>query len=157
MEHKSSSAVKPPITSRPQLSEDETTWAFVIGGGLLLIMLALGLNAMQGAGNSNALSVILPIGGLLAVGGTIGWLAQFRPWRKYDDLTTPFYTGHAGHDAHEAHEEHTAQEETHSEPAQQIEPPLTPPVIADPIEAFSPESEPASKSKPRAKKAKSTD
>ncbi len=147
MEHKSSSALKPPVTSRPMLSEDEVTWAFVIGGGMLLIMLALGLNAMQGAGNSSALSVILPIGGLLAIGGTIGWLAQFQPWKKFDDLSTPLYTGHEGHDSHETHDEHAAHEEAHSEP------PLTPPVIADPIEAFSPEPESVPKPKPRAKKA----
>lgn len=153
MEHKTSSAVKPPVTSRPQLSEDETTWAFVIGGGLLLIMLALGLNAMQGASNSNALSVILPIGALLAIGGTTGWLVQFRPWRKYDDLTTPLYTGHAAHDTHMIHNEIIAQELRH-------EAPIQPPVIADPIEAFSPEApqpdapESAPKPKLRAKKAK---
>lgn len=141
MEHEAHSA-KPPVTSRPQLSEDEVTWAFVIGGGLLLVMLALGLNAIQGPGNSNALSVILPIGGLLAIGGTIGWLAQFRPWRKYDDLSTPLYTGHTGHESHEPHAEHGPHQD------QQIEPPLTPPVISDPIEAFSPEKSEKDSSKP---------
>ena len=153
MEHEANTA-KPPVTSRPQLSEDEVTWAFVIGGGMLLVMLALGLNAIQGAGNSNALSVILPIGGLLTIGGTIGWLAQFRPWRKYDDLTTPLYTGHTEHDSQEKHEEDAEHKE---HPGQQIKPPLTPPIISDPIEAFSPEesehdsSKSHPETKPRAK------
>jgi len=171
MEHESSLA-KPPVTSRPQLSEDEVTWAFVIGGGMLLVMLALGLNAIQGTGNSNALSVILPIGGLLMIGGIIGWMAEFRPWRKYDDLSTPFYTGHTDHDSHETPPEHQKQQ---IEPALtppviddpigafspegvQNEPPVTPPVIVDPTEAFSPEEAPApapNPRKPRAKKAQS--
>ena len=145
MEHDVNTA-KPPVSSRPQLSEDETTWAFVIGGGMLLIMLALGLNAIQGAGNSNALSVILPIGGLLAIGGTIGWLAQFRPWRKYDDLTTPLYTGHSEHDSNEKRVEDSGYTEHQG---QQIGPPLTPPVISDSIEAFSPDESQTESPKPR--------
>ena len=149
MEHESHSA-KQPVTSRPQLSEDEVTWAFVIGGGMLLSMLALGLNAIQGPGNSNALSVILPIGGLLMIGGIIGWLAQFRPWRKYDDLSTPLYSGHEGHETHEEHTDHKEQQE------QQIEPPIPPPVISDPIEAFAPEQAQSDAPKPRKPRAKKT-
>ncbi len=88
------------MSTRPRLSEWESTWAFVAGGGLLLIILAFGLAAMRGSDNGGALNGMLLIGALLLVGGTIGWLVQFRPWTKFDDWSTPLFTGHDDHAAH---------------------------------------------------------
>lgn len=85
------------MSTRPHLSEWESTWAFVTGGGLLLIIMAFGLSAMRGADNNGALNGVLLIGVLLLAGGTAGWLVQFRPWRNFDDQSTPLYTGHEDH------------------------------------------------------------
>jgi predicted flap endonuclease-1-like 5' DNA nuclease len=109
------------------------TWAFVAGGGILLIILALGLNAVLGTSNSDSsgtFTSMMIMGGLLLVGGTVCWMIQLRPWRKFDDFSIPLYTGH--HDTHAAHVETAEIHETAHEP-------LTPPVMIDPMAVFSPE------------------
>ncbi len=139
------------MSNRPHLSEWESTWAFVAGGGIILMILALGLNAMRGGDTSGTIGLIMLLGLILLVSGTGGWLVQYQPWKKFDDLTTPLYTGHEGHDhaADAAHAEphveaHDAPHATiiynplHDEPV--YEPPLAPPVIMDPMSTFPPET-----------------
>ena len=125
----------PVKTSRPHLSGDEIAWAYVVGGGLILIMLALGIKAAQGNDPTSTLSILQYIGVFFVIGGGLGWALEFRPWTKFDDLTTPFYTGHAhddhaaGHAADPAAEhEGTATAEHGGLPKFTAEPPLIPPL-----------------------------
>lgn len=95
---------------RPKLTESESTLAFVAGGGLALVMLALLLSSARGSvGGAQTLDLMLGVGILLLVGGSIGWAFITKPWKNFDDWSTPLYTGH---DDHAAHDEHT---ETHTE------------------------------------------
>ncbi len=110
-------------STRPHLSGDEVAWAFVVGGGLLLVMLALGINAAQGGDSSGTLTILQDIGFLFIIGGGLGWSLEFRPWTKFDDLKTPLYTGHA-HDDHAGH---------HTEP--------DPVVMTDHVESVPPHDE----------------
>ena len=45
------------------------------------------------------LAAMLLVGLALVVIGTAAWLYLARPWTQYDDLTTPYYTGHEDHTA----------------------------------------------------------
>lgn len=139
---------QPAPSRRPRLSEWELTWAFVAGGGIALIIVALGLNALNGASNdansASTFNSLLIMGGLLLVGGTACWLIQLRPWRHYDDFSVPAYTGH--HDDHATHAAATdhAVHDDHapaSQPATSINaaPIIPPPVMIDPMSAFSPD------------------
>jgi predicted flap endonuclease-1-like 5' DNA nuclease len=91
-------------SSTPRFTPVELAWAFVAGGGITLIILALGLGAMR-TDSSASLNLTAFTGVLLVIGGAIGWAVMTRPWEHFDDLTTPFYTGHAHHDDH-AHDSH---------------------------------------------------
>ncbi len=125
------------MSNRPHLSAGESTWAFVAGGGLILIILYFWLTALGGTGNANALGFVGLIGLVLLVGGTVSWLAQFRPWLVFDDMSTPLYTGHAHHDDHTPQTEHDAEAGTAHATMSYTEPPLPPPpVIIDPLSGF---------------------
>jgi predicted flap endonuclease-1-like 5' DNA nuclease len=144
------------------LNEWEHTWAYVAGGGLTLIMLAFGLAAIR-SGSNESLVLMLVVGILLLIAGTVCWLVQLQPWKNFDDLTTPYYTGHAHHGDHAAHDDH-ADHEVHSAIAELIDSGVTvgepyaadfgeghiepadlppPPEIMDPISAFPPPTEAA--------------
>ena len=118
-------------SSRPTMSTDERMWAFVVGISMAVMIITAGIWAIKGSDDSQkTLTILIAGGAFFAVLGTIGWILEFRPWRKFDDLTTPAYTGHA-HDAHSAPGEHS-EPEVH-------EPPPPPPVIVDPTSVFSSE------------------
>lgn len=106
---------------RRKLTEFESTMAFVIGGGMALIMIAFALAAARGnEANYSALSIMLVIGALLFVVGMFTWLFVRRPWTEYDDWSVPHYTGEDHHDAPApAHEEEHA--EMHAIPAAQFQ------------------------------------
>lgn len=87
---------------RQKLTEFESTIAFVIGGGLILLMLVFGLASASGGTDVSRLNLFLILGALLLFGGTLVWLFTSRPWLKYDDWSEPLYTGHE-------HEEHHAE------------------------------------------------
>ena len=140
-------------TRRPRLSEWELTWAFVAGGGIVLIILALGMNAIHGPNldqnGSSTFGSMLIMGGLLLVGGTACWMIQLRPWRKFDNFSVPLYTGH-----HEIHADHVEvhEDESHAEAHE----PLIPPVLIDPMTAFSSEASEVVNTAPQAPAATST-
>ena len=93
------------MTVRPKLTEVETTLAFIVGGGLALLILGFMLAALQAGDatfNTSRLNILMIIGGFLVVVGIITWIIMAQPWKKFDDWSTPLYTGHV-HDAH--HEE----------------------------------------------------
>lgn len=87
---------------RQKLTEFESTIAFVIGGGLILLMLVFGLASASGGTDVSRLNLFLILGALLLFGGTLVWLFTSRPWLKHDDWSEPLYTGHE-------HEEHHAE------------------------------------------------
>ena len=92
------------VSVRQKLTEPEMIVAFVIGAGMTLILAAFGLAAAQNGTPSfdaSRLNVILVIGGLLVLLGVFAWLMLVRPWKNFDDWSTPLYTGHDDHGAHD--------------------------------------------------------
>ncbi len=101
------------VSVRQKLTEPEAIVAFVIGAGITLILAAVGLAAAQnGTPNFDAsrLNIILVIGGLLVLLGVFAWLMVVRPWKNFDDWSTPLYTGHDDHGAHD-----TTHDSTHND------------------------------------------
>jgi predicted flap endonuclease-1-like 5' DNA nuclease len=90
------------VQVRQKLTEFESTIAFVIGGGLILLMLVFGLASASGGTDVSRLNLFLILGALLLFGGMLVWLFASRPWLKRDDWSEPLYTGHE-------HEEHHAE------------------------------------------------
>ncbi len=94
------------MTVRQKLTETEVTLAFIIGGGLTLIILGFTLAAAQ-AGvatfDPSRLNVMMAIGAILFIVGVAAWLIIVQPWKNFDDWSTPLYTGHEDHaDIHDA-------------------------------------------------------
>ena len=87
-----------PKQGRIKLSENESTAAFVIGGGLTLVIIAMGVGTAQA--DFSRVAPMFLIGALAAIGGTIGWLFVLRPWKNFDDWSTPLYTGHEHDEPH---------------------------------------------------------
>lgn len=86
----------PQYRPRP-LHRPEEFWATAtIGGGLLLIITAWLLSAVLSDYNqySGLLVTLLLIGILSMIIGIGIWLTYNRPWRNFDDWSTPMYTGH---------------------------------------------------------------
>ncbi len=89
------------MSFRPKLTEMESTAAFVVGGGLALLILGYLLaSAQSGVSGFDAsrLNIVMIVGAFLFVGGIALWLATAQPWKNFDDWSTPLYTGH--HDEH---------------------------------------------------------
>ncbi|HRE47051.1 MAG TPA: helix-hairpin-helix domain-containing protein [Aggregatilineales bacterium] len=112
---------------RQKLTEFEGSLAFAVGGGMALIIMAFLLSAAAGAsGDPTRFGVMIFVGALLMVGGTVVWAARNRPWTTHDDWSEPLYLGHehdhhaeaptddhaeshaAGHDDHAHHTAHAA-------------------------------------------------
>ncbi len=95
------------MSFRRNLTESEVTLAFVIGGGMALIMIGFMLGSIQSGANSDPsrLNVMMALGAILFVGGTIAWLMIVHPWQFFDDWSVPAYTGHDHGPAHEVHED----------------------------------------------------
>jgi predicted flap endonuclease-1-like 5' DNA nuclease len=94
------------VEFRKKLTEFESTMAFVVGGGMTLIILAFMLASARGAeSNFTTLNIMLIVGAGLLVLGLIAWSFVNRPWETgHDDWSVPLYTGHdAHHDDHQAH------------------------------------------------------
>jgi predicted flap endonuclease-1-like 5' DNA nuclease len=106
------------VQTRQKLTEFESTIAFVVGGGLILLMLVFGLASASGGSDVSRLNLFLLLGALLLFGGTLVWLFTSRPWSKRDDWSEPLYTGHA-HDEHHA-EMHAEHAEPHSAPIETL-------------------------------------
>ncbi len=83
------------------------------GAGLVLMILALGFGVVQGADANSTVIGLTFAGGLgLLILGIVGWLAAVQPFKNFDDINQPQFTGH--HDS--AHAEPHA-EEHHDETA----------------------------------------
>jgi predicted flap endonuclease-1-like 5' DNA nuclease len=75
----------------------ESTMAFVVGGGLTLLILGFLLASAQSqiqGFDASRLNIVMIVGGMLMVTGIVGWLFLARPWQYFDDWSTPAYTGH---------------------------------------------------------------
>lgn len=75
--------------------------AFCAGIGLVLMVIALGIGAVQGS-EANLTTVNLTFAGglVLLVAGSIGWFAIVQPQRHFDDINQPAEDEHHGHTAH---------------------------------------------------------
>jgi len=80
------------------------------GGGLVLMMVALGIGVVNADAAAGGLVGTLFIAGvLLLVAGIGAWIAYTRPFDHFDDINVANYTGHAHHD-----------EPAHDEPAEAV-------------------------------------
>lgn len=90
-----------------------TQWlAFLAGGGVVLMILALILGVLNTADPS--LVNIMLVGGLfmLVIGG-VAWMAVARAHEHYDDINQPApddHHGHAAHDDEHAHDDHALEQ-----------------------------------------------
>jgi hypothetical protein len=74
------------------------------GIGLTLMMLALGIGVVLGdTADSSAVGSLFIIGITLLVIGVVGWVAVVQPYKNFDDINEPHFTGHH-HDEH--HDDH---------------------------------------------------
>jgi hypothetical protein len=74
------------------------------GAGLIVMMLALAFGVVQGdAANGSIIGLTFAGGVVLLILGIGGWLAVVQPFKSFDDINQPQYTGH-----HEEHHEETA-------------------------------------------------
>ncbi len=90
------------MPAQEKLSQTEQYLAYTAGVGILIAIVALILIGL-GTFDSNDVPVsLLLIGLALIVIGIGGWLIMLRPWEKFDDLKTPYYTGHEEHTAEKA-------------------------------------------------------
>jgi hypothetical protein len=69
------------------------TFAFVAGGGILLMLTALVVGVIDpNAGGVIGLLFVLGVAGMLS--GIIAWIATVRPFTHFDDINIPLYHGH---------------------------------------------------------------
>ena len=97
-----------PQKAHPEHNQNEFIVAAITGFGLLLAATAAMFDAFGSRDDMLGLTLtaVFEIGMVFVVTGILVWLALLRPWEKFDDLKTPYYTGHHDHDEHE--DEHAA-------------------------------------------------
>ncbi len=84
------------------MTEWNKSFAFLAGGGLTFIIMAIFLSVIRGTSDGIiGFLMIVGIAGLIT--GVVMWSALSRPWTRYDDLSTPLYTGHAHHEEQAPH------------------------------------------------------
>jgi len=84
------------MSDRERLTSAEQYLAYLIGLGIALAIIAALLIGFGSASGTSTRAMLL-VGLALAVIGIAAWLYLVRPWTKFDDLTTPYYTGHEDH------------------------------------------------------------
>jgi predicted flap endonuclease-1-like 5' DNA nuclease len=116
------------MPAQEKLSQTEQYLAYTAGVGIVIVIAALILTGLGTLSSNNRVGLLL-VGLALIVIGIGGWLILLRPWEKFDDLKTPYFTGH---------EEHAAEPET-AEPAEAAAPvAAAKPVEAEPVKAVPP-------------------
>jgi predicted flap endonuclease-1-like 5' DNA nuclease len=127
------------VPAQEKLSPTEQLLAYLIGAGVLIAVVAFFANVIGVANKDLTLSLLLVALALIVVG--IGaWLYLLQPWKNFDDLTTPHYTGHDDH-AHDKTEAAAAKVVAAPEPA---------PKAAAKAPAPKPEPKPAPKAEEKA-------
>jgi hypothetical protein len=95
------------------------------GAGLILMIIALGFGVVQGqAANSTAIGLTFAGGLGLLIIGIGGWLATVQPFKHFDDINQPMYTGH--HDPNMHPDTHTVPESQDIDEANPEQPVLPP-------------------------------
>lgn len=133
------------VPAQEKLSPTEQLLAYVIGAGVALAVVALFLYAIDVVEKNLTMSLLL-VGLVLIVVGIGAWLYLLRPWRKFDDLTTPHYTGHDDHEP-EPETKPAPEAEKKPKPEPKIEPAPEPKAEKKP----EPAPEPAAEKKPEPK------
>ena len=127
------------MSTREKLTFTEQIWAYIIGFGIALIIIAFVLIGLAIVDNNNITNNMLLVGIGFVLLGTGAWLYFEKPWEKFDDLQTPQFTGH-----HEAHAP-TAEAEPESAPAAapvEAEVESEPEPVPEPVAEVEPEPEP---------------
>ncbi len=121
------------MAARDQLNWEENVVAIVGGAGLLLAMAG---GMMVGFGSDTDVARLIALSGVtLVILAVVLWLILLQPWRQFDDLKTPYYTGH--HHDHDDEHSHEAEEApsvaalaVEDEPPSLIEEPVA---VQDPV------------------------
>lgn len=96
------------MSVREPFNWEENLVAATTGLGLLLAISA-GLATGFGSDDGDLKQLLLFAGlGLIGVGMAL-WLVLLRPWEQFDDLETPYFTGHH-HDEHDDAHDHAQHE-----------------------------------------------
>ncbi len=85
------------MEARGKLSPEEMALAFLIGLGMLLMILAGGFGTALENANSVVFGTIFGLGLAALLIGIVLWLAFVRPWTQFDDINVPKNSGHHGH------------------------------------------------------------
>lgn len=85
------------MPAQEKLTPTEQNFAYLIGLGIAVTILALLLIGLGTIDNADITTSLLIVGIALIVLGVGGWLIMVRPWERFDDLKTPHYTGHEAH------------------------------------------------------------
>ena len=97
------------MSARDTLTWEENAVAAIGGVGITLAMVA-GMIIGFGSDDVDLANLLVTAGlALVAVAAAL-WLVLLRPWEKFDDLQTPYYTGHHHEEHHDEHEEEHAQD-----------------------------------------------
>jgi predicted flap endonuclease-1-like 5' DNA nuclease len=111
------------MPAQEKLSQTEQYLAYTAGIGIVIAIASLILIGLGTLSSNNGVGLLL-VGLALLVIGIGGWLILLRPWEKFDDLKTPYFTGH---------EEHAAAPVTPVKPVE-----VEPVKAAPPVEAAAP-------------------
>lgn len=80
--------------------------SLVAGLGFILMATSLGVGVIQGSSaDANAIGLLFAAGLLLLILGGAGWLAIVQPYKHFDDINEPQYTGHHHEEHHDDHVE----------------------------------------------------
>ncbi len=81
------------MSGRERLTQTEQYLAYLTGLGITLIIIGLLLIGLGTVDDGITNSMIL-VGFALTILGIGAWLYLVKPWERFDDLKTPYYTGH---------------------------------------------------------------
>jgi predicted flap endonuclease-1-like 5' DNA nuclease len=82
------------MPAQERLSSTEQNLAYLAGLGIVVIIAALILLGLGTFDNDNVPISLLLVGVAALIIGIGGWLYIVKPWTSFDDLKTPYYTGH---------------------------------------------------------------
>jgi hypothetical protein len=91
------------VTEKISIVPNPAIWpvSLVAGAGVTLMVLALGIGAVQGAAaDSSAIGLAFAGGLVLLVLGSVAWFAIAQPQKHFDDINVPAADEHHGHDSH---------------------------------------------------------
>lgn len=94
------------VAEKISLIPNPAIWpvSLVAGAGMTLMLLALGIGAVQGeAADSSAIGLSFAGGLVLFLVGAIAWFAIAQPQKHFDDINIPADDDHHGHDSHDDH------------------------------------------------------